>query len=57
MKMVKPYKRPSYRFYDKEKYLDFQNKLNRNELDFQEFVTIAIDDFLNGGYEPKNKEE
>jgi len=25
--MVKPYKRPSYRFYDKEKYLDFQNKL------------------------------
>jgi hypothetical protein len=57
MKMVKPYKRPSYRFYDKEKYLDFQNKLNRNELNFQEFVTIAIDDFLNGGYEPKNKEE
>lgn len=54
--MSKPYKKPSYRFNDKEKYFDFQDKLNRSELNFQEFVSIAIDDFLNSVYVPEVKD-
>lgn len=46
--MPEPYKHQSYRYYDKEKYFDFQDKLRRKELSFQEFVTCCIDEFLKG---------
>ncbi|MFW6145622.1 MAG: hypothetical protein ACOC4Y_02355 [bacterium] len=50
----KPYKQQTYRYYDKEKYFDFQDKLNRSELSFHEFVSRAINDYLEEEYNPKN---
>jgi hypothetical protein len=50
--MPKEYKRQSYRYYDKEKYFQFQDKLRRDEMSFQEFVSWAIEDYMAGVYNP-----
>ncbi|MCG8514584.1 MAG: hypothetical protein MI740_10610 [Halanaerobiales bacterium] len=44
-----------YRFYNKETYLDFDEKTSpkHDDISFQEFVNRAIDDYLAGKYNPK----
>jgi hypothetical protein len=51
--MPEEYKHQSYRYYDKEKYFQFQDKLRRDEISFQEFVSRAIEDYMAGVYNPK----
>ena len=47
------YKQKSYRFYHKRKHDDFMIKVKFDDgLSFQEFVDEAIEDYLNGDYQP-----
>lgn len=49
------FKNQSYRFYDKEIYYKFKEKLFYDRITFQDFVTSAIEEYLNGNYIPKVK--
>ena len=46
-----------YRYYNKEKMKKFQRKLAKDNITFQDFVTIMIKDFINGNYQQKKEGE
>ena len=48
-------KRTSFRFKDDEKYFNFMDKSKRDNLSFQEFVELAIKDYLEEKYKPEKE--
>ena len=46
-----------YRFYNKKTHDEFKDKLGEDNVTFQDFITGAIEDYLNGNYHTKKEGE
>lgn len=46
-----------YRYYEKEIMEKLKDKLYHDKITFQDFVTCAINDYLNGDFIPKKEDE